>query len=542
MFTLVPLSLSLLAFHVSTAFALDCSLSAISGILPANATVVSIVQIPINGTFGEGASDLEFPLDAVGLPELCAVKIHVISSPTSSYNFGIFLPEKWNNRFLATGNGGFGGGINWQGLGTFSRYGFASVSTDTGHISGTADGSWALNNPEAVIDWGYRAMHGSVVIGKQITDAYYGEAHKYAYYSGCSTGGRQGLKEVQMYPSDFNGVLAGAPAWWTTHLQTWSVQVGVINLPANASTHIPESLMTGVVASEITLQCDPQDGLKDNIISNPYGCDFDPSRLLCSPSSNTSNCLTGTQISTLRKLYSDWTDANQTLLFPHYALGSEAQNGALFGVTTEPAALGTSWVANFLYNNASWDYRTFSSETVAYADAINPGHANADDFDLAPFRAEGGKLLHYHGLADGLIATGSSIYFYNQVLANLTAQGLPVEDFYRFFLVPGMQHCMGSVGDAPNTFGGVGQDLMLGETVFGVPGFEDVRHDALLALMAWVEQGAAPESIVATKFQNDSATGEVVRQRPLCMFPMQARWNGTGDVNEAESWTCESLY
>lgn len=536
------LSLSLLALHLPAALALNCTSSAISSILPANATVVSVVQVAANGTFGEGAADLEFPINAIGLPALCAVKVNVISSPTSSYNFGIFLPATWNNRFLATGNGGFGGGINWQGLGTFSRYGFASVSTDTGHVSGTSDGSWALDNPESVVDWGYRAMHGSVVIGKTITDAYYGETHKYAYYSGCSTGGRQGLKEIQMYPSDFDGVLAGAPAWWTTHLQTWSVQVGLINLPSSASTHIPESLMTGVVASEVTLQCDPQDGLKDNIISNPYGCNFDPSPLLCTPSSNTSACLTGPQISTLRKLYSDWTDANQTLLFPHYALGSEAQNGATFGVTTEPVALGTSWVANFLYNNASWDFRTFSTATVAYADAVNPGSANADDFDLAPFRAGGGKLLHYHGLADGLIATGSSIYFYNQVLANLTAQGVPVDDFYRFFLVPGMQHCTGSVGDAPNTFGGVDQSLLLGETVFGVPGFDDVRHDALLALMAWVEQGEAPNSIIATKFENDTATGAVVRQRPLCTYPLQAKWNGTGDVDAAESWTCESLY
>ena len=442
-------------------------------------------------------------------------------------------------------------------MGTNVHYGFASMSTDTGHISGTGDGSWALNNPEAQMDWGYRAMHGSVVLAKEIVEKYYGQSIAYSYYSGCSTGGRQGLKEVQMFPEDFDGVLAGAPAWWTTHLQTWTVKVGLYNLPNNGANHIPAELFP-VISAEVFRQCDGQDGLEDGIISDPYGCDFYPESLLCnsetnanatsplSPSygSNASACLTAAQIDTLYHIYNDWVDTNQTFVFPHLALGSETQWPALLdtSVTNAPASLGTSWVANFLLSNPNWNYNNFSYETVQLADAVNPGMANADDFNLAPFHAKGGKLLHYHGMSDGLIATGSSIYFYKQVLKKMIGQGVDLDDWYRFFLVPGMQHCANSVNNAPWYFAGANQPFELGSSVYSVPGFNDSKHDILMALMAWTEEGRAPDSIIATKYMNDSVEAPVIRQRPLCPYPSQARYKGSGNMNDAESWECRGLY
>jgi feruloyl esterase len=194
-----------------------------------------------------------------------------------------------------------------------SHYGFATISTDTGHNSTAGDITWALNEPERIIDWGYRAMHGSVEIAKQVVQAYYDCKPKYNYYSGCSTGGRQGIRDVQLYPDDFHGVLAGAPAWWTSHLQTWTVKIGLYNLPVDAPHHIPPALFP-VVGAEVLKQCDGQDGLVDNVISNPLGCDFFPEALLCGPgvtNQTTSRCLTAAQIGTLYHIYNDYVDWNQ---------------------------------------------------------------------------------------------------------------------------------------------------------------------------------------------------------------------------------------
>lgn len=167
-------------------YAFECSTSTFAAILPTNATISYAVSVPANGTFAHPSP--EFPANDTGLPALCAISVNVLSSPTSSFNFGLFLPQTWNARFLATGNGGFGGGINWNDMETGALAGFAAMSTDTGHLSGTDDASWALNNTEAQIDWGYRAMHGSVALAKNITAQYYGSEVKYSYYSGCSTG------------------------------------------------------------------------------------------------------------------------------------------------------------------------------------------------------------------------------------------------------------------------------------------------------------------------------------------------------------------
>lgn len=255
--------LCLIAFLALSVDALDCSTSTFTSVLPSNATVLQAVSVSQNGSFGAGFADLEFPGYAEALPELCAVEVLVQSSATSSFRFGLFLPTSWNKRFIATGNGGFGGGINWPGLGTFSRgFGFAAMSTDTGHNSSTADATWAINNTESQVDWGYRAMHGSIVLSKQLVEAYYGSAQSYSYYSGCSTGGRQGFKEVEEFPEDFDGVLAGAPAWWTNHLQPWSVKVGLYNLPLDGPNHISQELMTGPVAAEILRQVSRSDSYR----------------------------------------------------------------------------------------------------------------------------------------------------------------------------------------------------------------------------------------------------------------------------------------
>jgi feruloyl esterase len=163
------------------------------------------------------------------------------------------------------------------------------LSSSLGHNSTPLEGAWAYNAPEEVTNWGYRALHGSIVLGKELTRSYYGKDLVYRYYSGCSTGGRQGLKETEMFPDDFDGIVAGAPAWWTTHLQLWNMKVGLYNLPTTAPYHIPSALFP-IIGDEVLRQCDAQDGLADNIISDPARCDFHPETLLCGPNAKEYNC------------------------------------------------------------------------------------------------------------------------------------------------------------------------------------------------------------------------------------------------------------
>lgn len=443
------------------------------------------------------------------------------------------------------------------------------MSTDTGHNSTSGDGTWGLNK-ERLADWGYRAMHGSIVLSKQIVSAYYAQPIKYSYYSGCSTGGRQGLKEIQLYPDSFDGVLAGAPAWWTNHLQPWTTWIGKINANPNGTNPaaIPASLFPAIRA-EVLRQCDPVDGLMDGIITNPYMCDFHPDALLCQ-GTNTTNCLTGLQLETLYTIQHDYLE-NATFVFPHLALGSEAQWPVLLGNPNGPASLGTQYEQYFLLDDPTWNWEDFDYSIIQQADQQDPGNATANDFDLSPFHALGGKLIQYHGLSDGLIPTGSSIYFYKHVMRALAPLGIDLSSWYRFFLVPGMQHCNFGVNDAPWYFAGefilsshiimwhrtilqsqaylsithrltgANQAGPLNTSLHSVPGFSDARHDALLALMAWAEQGIAPDQIIATKWLNDTPSLGVVRQRPLCPYPTVPQYTGSGSVNASDSFVCAAL-
>lgn len=545
------LALSLLAAPV--VLALDCTTESIANVIASNeyATVNYVYAVAEGGSFG--VPSLAFPDNATNLPAVCAVGINVKSSDNSSYNFGLFLPETtWNERFLATGNGGYGGGINWPDMGIFSHYGFATMSTDTGHNASAIDsGSWGLNNPETLIDWGHRAMHGSVELSKTIVTAYYtSDGIQYSYYASCSTGGRQGLREVQLYPDDFDGISVGAPgkweprkqnayvaltrltAWWSTHLASQTLHQGLYNIPTNSSKNVDSALFPIIVA-EMVKQCDPQDGLTDGIISDPFGCNFDYAALLCT-SSNATNCLTPAQLQTVYNFYSDWVDVDQTYVFPGVAIGT---NPAVLLGNIIP--LGFGYFQNWIYNDTNWDYTQFTYADVQVADEIDPGNATADDFELAGYRERGGKILMYHGGADSLIPTGSSKYFYNKVSEALIPQGVELDDFYRFFLIPGMDHCSGS-DVAPWYIAGGSQQL--NNVTHSVPGYEDADHDVILALMQWVEGDTAPEKLIATKYVNDTASLGVESQRPLCVYPKHAKYSGSGDVNEPENWECQSLY
>ena len=417
----------------------------------------------------------------------------------------------------------------------------ATVSTDTGHNSGPGDLSWALNAPEQQTDWGWRAMHGSVQIAKQLTEAYYVRPITKSYYTGCSTGGRQGLKEIQISPDSFDGALIGSAAWDTRHLMPWVTRLGLLNLPENDPKDFTTIDQFSLLASTVLRQCDRVDGIADNIISSPESCTPDFTQVECGqPGVDPSNCLSAQQIQTAKSIYADYYTESGKFVYNGQQIGSENQ-WDIFILYGNAAGFDTSYEKYFLYNDPSWNWMQYNDSVVEFSETKNPGNATADQFDISAFRQAGGKVIMYHGQADAVVPTRSSIYYYNKTLE---AMGNNVQDFLRFFLVPGMQHCYLSPPgvNAPWMFAGEGQANAMGTTGNGwtVPGFADAKHDALLALIDWVENGTAVDSIIATAWNTSSSNQlQVYRQRPLCPYPKQATFSGNGDPNLATSWTCQ---
>ncbi|KAH6704157.1 Tannase/feruloyl esterase [Leptodontidium sp. MPI-SDFR-AT-0119] len=419
-------------------------------------------------------------------------------------------------------------------MGAGLRYGFAVASTDMGHNSTMVDITWALGQPEKQLDFGFRATHGTTVLAKQLTESFYASKIKYSYYSGCSTGGRQGLKDAQLFPDDFDGLLIGAPAWWTTHLQTWTARVGIYNLPQGAANHIDASLYPSI-AVDVVAQCDASDGVIDGIISTPHECRLDVDRLLCN---TTNTCISPEQAQTVHNIHSNYTIEGQ-FTFPGLEIGSESEWNVLFS-GPEPQPLGVQYIQNMLLDDPQWPWQNYTDSLVALADDKNPGNITADDFAaMVRYLADGGKVLMYHGMADGLIPTGSSTYFYESVTREMGGHS-NISDSFQFFLVPGLHHCVGTSVDAPWYFAGANQAGTIGTSIFSVPGFTDPKHDALMALMEWVENGRTVDTIVATAWTNfTDLTSGVLRQRPLCPYPTRAVLKNSDIVNSADAWVCE---
>ncbi|KAB5583591.1 Tannase/feruloyl esterase [Coniochaeta sp. 2T2.1] len=541
---IVPLVWSL--FHLLASAAVlncrqskPCTAATFSAVLPAGATVEKVASVANGGSYGEGAANLGYPTNAQKLPAVCAVTIKVVSG-TSKYRFGLFLPTaaNWNSKFLAVGGYSQAGGINWPDMGQGPHYGMATVSTDTGHNSVGSDLNWAT--PDTLLDWGYRALNGSVFLGKTLTEAYYGKKITYSYWSGCSTGGRQGLKEIQISPESFDGALIGSAAWNTNHLFPWITKMATYNLPTSDPKHIDVPQFT-LLAQTVQSQCDSQDGQTDNIVSSPDTCKIDLTAIQCGdPRADPSNCLTAPQIQTAKNIYSDYVTSSGKFVHNGFSPSSEAQWSTFLSFGA-PEDFDVRYERFWLYNDPNWNWTQYTDSVVDDSERINPGQATADKYDISAFKKRGGKVFMYHGLADGVVPTKSSGLYYNRTMAAMGTSSL--QDFFRLFYVPGMAHCWFTQPEvnAPWAFGGAGQATqLLQQAGFGAgwstPGFlGNAKYDALVALMNWVEKGTAVDSVVATTW---SSNGAVARQRPLCPWPKKAVYKGTGNKNDAASWNC----
>jgi len=470
-----------------------------------NARVVDAVSVAAGKFTPPGAAELD-------VPAFCRVRGVATPTADSLINFELWIPPsgEWNGKFLATGNGGYSPALSWSDMARGLARGYAVVGGDTGHQTGNPnDMLWGVGHPEKITDWGTRSIHAITQAAKPLVAALRGRPASRSYYMGCSTGGHQGYAEVQRYPEDFDGVIAGAPGNNRTALNVGFMWQFLANHAPNDNTRpiltvekIRLATRTAVAA------CDGIDGVTDGVIDDPRRCTpdkFNIESLRCT-GEDAPGCLTGPQIDAMNKMYAGPSNPRTgSQIYPGWPIGSESGWNAYWG-TTEPtrADFWRYWV----FDDPKWNWWTFDFDRdLAYAMAkISPlvDHVNPD---ISAFKARGGKLLVYNGWADPVVNALDTIAYYDKVRAAQGGQAA-TDEFFRLFLVPGMGHCGG--GNGTSTF------------------------DALAALDDWVDKGLPPERIEASRV----AGGAVDRTRPLCPYPRVARYDGSGSIDHASSFSC----
>jgi feruloyl esterase len=456
---------------------------------------------------------------------------------------------------MQIGNGGLAGtlSIMYSSAQSMLQRGYAVAGTDDGHKASDPPG-WPVGHPEKVKDLAWRSVHETSVVAKKLVPAFYERGIDYSYFQGCSTGGKEAFMEAQRFPEDFDGILAGAPAMRYTDLIVrfiWDMRA-LLDNPAN---NIPASKLPAIQNAALK-QCDAKDGVSDGVIGDPRQCRFDPAVLRCTAGESDS-CLTDPQISALKKIYAGPTNprTGSQIIFG-YEPGGESSPGTQTWTAYIAGATGTTTSAQYtvsnlfnkylVYENADWDYRTFDFDRdVAFMhQKLDPVPFDATSRDLSDFQKKKGKLIHYHGWNDYSVAPRESIDYYEGVITEQMRgrghhdgdrrSGLErTQDFYRLFMVPGMDHCAG--GSGPNAFG---QLLSYNRIANTPPPSNDAQHDVVTALERWVEKGIEPERIVATKYLNDDPAKGVKTQRPLCPYPKVAVYKGRGSTDAASSFRC----
>jgi feruloyl esterase len=453
------------------------------------------------GSFTLAGSVATFP----HLPAFC--RVLAILKPSSDSDIGteIWLPlSAWNGKFLAVGNGGWGGSISsssYDDMADALRRGYATSATDDGHTARGA--SFLVGHPQKFVDFAYRAEREMTVEAKSLIQAFYGRDPRYSYWNGCSGGGREGLLQAYRYPDEFDGIIAGDPA--NVRRNAWALWLAVQTFKDPAA-YIPPAKYPAIHRAVLDA-CDANDGLKDGLIEDPESCQVDFKTLECKAADGP-DCLTARQVQTAQTILSPATTPTGEVLFPRLEPGTELSWARLAGGPA-PADLFLDQFRYVVYQDPNWDWRTFNLDLdSAKANAIDK---DVDDLDphLASFAKHGGKLLIYHGWADQQVAPGSSIEFYRSVV-QLSGGPVAASNWIRLFMVPGMGHCGG--GEGPDTF------------------------DKISLIEQWVEQGKAPARIIA----EHQTAGQVDRTRPLCPYPQIARYNGTGNINDASSFACRS--
>ena len=500
---------------------------ALANLKIAGTTITTATQVAAGG-FTPPAAGGRGARPMTDVPAFC--QVHGVATPTpmSQVHFEVWLPaEGWNGKLNVVGNGGLAGTIGYAAMGTAVRGGFAAASTDTGHTS-TEPATW-LGDRERLIDYSYRGLHLTTVDAKSIVQAYYTSQARQSYYTGCSTGGKQGLMEAQRYPADFDGILAGDAANFWTHQMASEVWNGVVT--STPETNLPKEKLQ-LLENATVKACDTLDGAADGLVSDPMHCHFDPAKLQCPAGADSATCLTAAQVGAVKKLYGGVTDSRGKSLYPGFYPGGEMgwASNTVINKTTKSGVSSYDFWGNAVFHKPDWPFPAFDFDAnIDRADAELAPIMNATDPNLEEFRRLGHKLIYYHGAADPLIPAQNGINYFESVVKAQKSQD-KTEAFYRAFLVPGLYHCAG--GPGPIAFGTAGQ---------APPAQRDADHDALMSLERWVEKGTAPASIIGTKYVDGDATKGVAFQRPLCPYPQVAKYKGSGEMKDAANFACAAV-
>jgi feruloyl esterase len=502
------------------ATALTCDPTALGAVKLDAAALTGASEVAANAFVAPGASN---PI--ANLPAFCRMQAKATPTTDSLINFEVWVPTSgWNGKMVTTGNGGYSPAISYSDMAYAMRQGYAVVGGDTGHQSSDPNEMfWGVGHPEKIRDWGTRSIHAITLPARQLVAGLQAKTVTRAYYYGCSTGGHQAYAEIQRYPDDFDGVIAGAPGNNRTRLNVEFLHRFLSNRGANTNTPvILSSAKAASIASAAVAACDALDGVTDGVMEDPRQCtgtQFNVDAMTCAPG-QTTNCLTAQEVAVAKKIYAGPKNPRTgTQLYPGLTVGSEAGWSQYWG-STEPvrADYWRLWV----YGNPQWNWWTFDYDRdVTYADAVVSPLVDQVNPDIAAFKARNGKAIVYQGWADPVVNPQDTIAYVEQLKAKQGSQA-EVDKFFRLFLVPGMGHCSG--GSGTSNFGNQG----------GASPVVSADRDVLMALDRWVEQGTAPDQIVASRV----VSGATVRTRPLCPYPKKAVYKGSGSTDDAANFTC----
>jgi Tannase and feruloyl esterase len=501
-----------------------------------NGRVVSALIID-GGTFDPPG---DAPLEE-GLPKFCRVTGTASTERGSLINFEVWIPfdGSYRSRYLQVGNGGFSGVVPYGALAEGIRRGYAAAGTDDGNPT-PGSAAFAREAPK-LRDYGYRAIKETTDKAKSIIQEAMGAGPRRSYFHGCSNGGRQALMEVQRYPGDFDGVLAGAPANFFTHQFisfAWNTRANYQPAPSLAkkilASHLP------ILSNEVRRQCAGTDGglASDKFLTNPLACRVNFAPITCGAGGPPGTCLSEEQIETVKAIYDGprYTAARGQI-YPGLAPGAEdypwnwpvwvtGVPAPAFGFQTQ---FGGGFFAHFVHGVDLYDLRnvTYGAADVAGVDDRFASILNSTEPNLSAFYDRGGKLIQYHGFDDAAVAPRNSIDYWASVEQRMREVRrrfgrADLDGFYRLFMVPGMAHCWAGLG--ATAFGNAERGSAM-----------DATHDAMLALERWVERGIAPERIIA---KSSVFVPGPAFERPLCPYPKLPRYNGRGDARNAANWSC----
>lgn len=511
-----------------------CSVGGIEDLGVDGVTIVSAATVPASGT----------------TPAYCDVVGQLNTrgggAPPGSAGFELRFPDNWNGKFLFFGVGGLAGStyagisvnpVDRQGA---LAQGYATAITDTGHLAGGTDASWALLAPgkpskAKLADYYYRATHQVTAAGKQLTRGFYGRAVEAAYFDGCSNGGRQALVEAARFPGDYDGIIAGDPFF---DIRSVIGSARLAKQQLSPATYLPATLLPTVDAA-VNASCAKTDGVDDGLIQNPAACAFDPHSLVCKPGQD-AGCLSTGQADTLNAYFTATRNLFGSLVYPGFSVSNLAGGADVWTTGLVPPAdfnaaepwgnagfspspvgyqFGDHIIQDIVTQDPTFNIRdypvsadgTIDDGALDIFDARTGAGTATEAESYRRFIRRGGKLIIYHGYSDPALTPFRTTALYDQLAAAHGGYGA-LGASVRLFMVPGLQHCVG--GPGPNVF------------------------DTLTPLDNWVQGGTAPASIPAAHHVNNDPAQPADRTMPLCPYPTQATYDGTGDVNAAGSWSC----